>query len=89
METFLDSILAERICRIIQEKQERDKTIQDQRKAAMEQWGKVLEKQGKEVEKAFDRYFCVSETWEAEVQEELYLAGFSDAVRLLKRIQVI
>lgn len=55
----------------------------------MEQWEQVLKKQGKDVEQEFDQYFSIKETWEAEEQEALYLACFSDAIRLLKRIRLI
>ena len=49
----------------------------------------MLKKQGKEVEQEFDQYFSVKEAWEAEEQEALYLAGFSDAIQLIKRMGLI
>lgn len=51
--------------------------------------GTGVKKQGKEVEQEFDQYFSIKETWEAEEQEALYLAGFSDAIQLIKRMGLI
>lgn len=59
------------------------------REKLQEHWEQVLKKQGKEVEQEFDQYFSIKETWEAEEQEALYLAGFSDAIQLIKRMGLI
>lgn len=88
-EEFLRMMLNERICSVIQEKYKQDDERRNAYQKAVEQWEQVLKKQGKEVEQEFDQYFSVKETWKAEEQEALYLAGFSDAIQLVKRMGLI
>ena len=88
-EEFFKMMLNERICSVIQEKYKQDDERRNAYQKAVEQWEQGLKKQGKEVEQEFDQYFSVKETWEAEEQEALYLAGSSDAIQLVKRMGLI
>ncbi len=88
-EEFFKMMLNERICSVIQEKYKQDDERRNAYQKAVEQWEQVLKKQGKEVEQEFDQYFSAKEAWEAEEQEALYLAGFSDAIQLIKRMGLI
>ena len=88
-EEFLRMMLNERICSVIQEKYKQDDERRNAYQKAVEHWEQVLKKQGKEVEQEFDQYFSIKETCEAEEQEALYLAGFSDAIQLIKRMGLI
>ncbi len=88
-EEFLRMMLNERICSVIQGKYKQDDERRNAYQKAVEHWEQVLKKQGKEVEQEFDQYFSIKETWEAEEQEALYLAGFSDAIQLIKRMGLI
>lgn len=88
-EEFLRMILTERICGIVQEKYKRDNEQKKSYQQAMDEWEQTLKKQGTDIKQAFDQYFSIKEAWESDEQEALYLAGFTDAIRLLKRIRLI
>ncbi len=88
-EEFFKMMLNERICSVIRGKYKQDDERKNAYQKAVEQWEQVLKKQGKEVEQEFDQYFSVKEAWEAEEQEALYLAGFSDAIQLVKKMGLI